>query len=64
MAGIVATKDDEVMVASRNGLMARCRAAEVRCPKGRGSRGVRLLALNAGDEVQTAVVVPPAAAGL
>lgn len=36
--------------------MARVKAAGVRCPKGRASKGVRLLALNPGDEVQTCSV--------
>jgi hypothetical protein len=57
-AHLVLGPDDELLLASRQGLMARTRAADVRCPKGRASRGVRLLALNAGDEVQTVTVVP------
>ncbi|KAI8463558.1 MAG: DNA gyrase, A subunit [Monoraphidium minutum] len=63
MAGVVASEDDEVVIASRQGQIARFRASDVRCPKGRASRGSRLLALNAGDEVQTCAVVPPVAAG-
>lgn len=57
MAALVTSEGDEVLLASRGGLIAACAAAEVRCLKGRASRGVKLLGLNAGDEVQTAAVV-------
>ena len=55
-AHVVLSADDELLIASRGGLMARVKAAGVRCPKGRASKGVRLLALNPGDEVQTCSV--------
>ncbi|WIA14237.1 hypothetical protein OEZ85_002775 [Tetradesmus obliquus] len=57
MALLVHSKDDDVVMASRQGLMARCRAADVRI-LGRAAKGVKVLALNEGDEVQTVAVVP------
>eukprot|EP00883_Tetradesmus_obliquus_P009307 jgi/Sobl393_1/20105/SZX79179.1 len=57
MALLVHSKDDDVVMASRQGLMARCRAADVRI-LGRTAKGVKVLALNEGDEVQTVAVVP------
>lgn len=56
-AHLLHSADDDVMLASRQGLMARCGAAEVRVC-GRGAKGVRLLSLNDGDEVTTVAVVP------
>ena len=46
MARLVNSADDEILLASRQGQISRFKAAEVRCPKSRSSRGVRLLALN------------------
>jgi len=62
MAQLVMRADDEILLASRQGQMARCKAADVRCPKSRSSRGVRLLALNPGDEVQACSVLGASAA--
>jgi DNA gyrase subunit A len=57
MALLVHSKDDDIVMASRQGMMARCRAADVRI-LGRAAKGVKMLALNEGDEVQTVAVVP------
>lgn len=61
LAAVVRGKGDEVLIASRGGQMARFSAADIRCPKGRASKGVRLLSLKPGDEVQAATVLPAAA---
>jgi DNA gyrase/topoisomerase IV subunit A len=60
MARLVNSADDEILLASRQGQISRFKAAEVRCPKSRSSRGVRLLALNPGDEVQACSVLAAA----
>lgn len=57
MAHLVYSSEDDIVLASRQGLMARCRAADVRI-LGRTGKGVRVIALNDGDEVQTVAVVP------
>jgi DNA gyrase subunit A len=57
MALLVHSKEDDIVMASRQGMMARCRAADVRI-LGRPAKGVKMLALNEGDEVQTVAVVP------
>ncbi|KAF8061304.1 gyrA [Scenedesmus sp. PABB004] len=49
--------DDDVVLASRGGLMARCAASDV-AALGRAAKGVRVISLNDGDEVQTVAVVP------
>ncbi|KAF6254075.1 DNA topoisomerase [Scenedesmus sp. NREL 46B-D3] len=57
MALLVHSKEDDIVMASRQGMMARCRAADVRI-FGRPAKGVKMLGLNEGDEVQTVAVVP------
>jgi DNA gyrase/topoisomerase IV subunit A len=61
-AHLMLALEDEVLVASRQGNMARTRAADVPCHRNRATRGARLLALNEGDEVQTVTVAAAAAA--
>lgn len=58
LAAIVRGASDEVLIASRGGQMARFAAADIRCPIGTRSKGVRLVALKPGDEVQAATVLP------
>jgi DNA gyrase subunit A len=57
MALLVHSSEDDVVMASRQGMMARCRAADVKI-LGRNGKGVKMLGLNDGDEVQTVAVVP------
>lgn len=57
LAQLVMSKDDDVVLASRQGVMIRCSAADVRALS-RHAKGVRVIDLNEGDEVQTVAVVP------
>jgi DNA gyrase subunit A len=57
MALLVHSSEDDVVMASRQGMMVRCRAADVKI-LGRTGKGVKMLGLNEGDEVQTVAVVP------
>jgi DNA gyrase subunit A len=57
MALLVHSKEDDIVMASRQGMMARCRAADVKI-LGRTAKGVKMLGLNEGDEVHTVAVVP------
>jgi DNA gyrase subunit A len=54
---LVTSADDDVALASRQGMVTRLRASDVRVC-GRSARGVRVISLNEGDEVQTVTVVP------
>ena len=56
-AHIVHSDDDDVVVASKQGVVVRCAAKDVRA-LGRTAKGVRLMSLQADDEVQTLAVVP------
>lgn len=57
LAQLVMSVDDDVVLASRQGVMIRCSAADIRA-MGRTGKGVRVISLNDGDEVQTVAVVP------
>eukprot|EP00878_Enallax_costatus_P019373 GHUV01020438.1.p1 GENE.GHUV01020438.1~~GHUV01020438.1.p1 ORF type:complete len:826 (+),score=272.01 GHUV01020438.1:1150-3627(+) len=57
LAQLVMSRDDDVVLASRQGVMIRCSAADIRA-MGRQGKGVRVISLNEGDEVQTVAVVP------
>lgn len=59
MVKLVTDPTAEVLLGSRAGQIARVAARDISCPKGRASRGVRLLALRDGDEVQAAAIVAP-----
>eukprot|EP00775_Hariotina_reticulata_P008929 gene8929-9106_t len=49
---LVSSADDDVALASRQGMVTRLSAADVRVC-GRSAKGVRVISLNEGDEVQT-----------
>jgi DNA gyrase subunit A len=55
-AALVMTPDDDVALASRQGMLVRCGADTVRVCK-RSARGVRLQGLAPGDAVQSVAVV-------
>lgn len=56
-AHLVHSADDDVVVASRQGVVMRCAAKDV-LVYSRAARGVRLMALGSDDEVQTLTVLP------
>lgn len=56
-AQLVLSKGDDVVLASKQGVMMRCSAADIRV-LGRAAKGVRVISLNEGDEVRTVAVVP------
>lgn len=57
MAHIVHSDDDDVVVASKQGVVMRCAAKDVRILS-RASKGVKLMSLQDDDEIQTLAVVP------
>lgn len=57
VAHIVHSDEDDVVVASKQGAVMRCAAKDVRALS-RGAKGVRLMSLQADDEVQTLAVIP------
>lgn len=57
MAQIVHSDDDDVVVASKQGVVMRCAAKDV--PQfGRAAKGCRLMTLQPEDEVQTLTILP------
>lgn len=56
-AHLVHSDEDDVVVASRQGVVMRCEARDVRALS-RAARGVRLIALQPDDEVQSLAVLP------
>jgi DNA gyrase/topoisomerase IV subunit A len=56
-AHIVHSDDDDVIVASKQGVAMRCAAQDVSI-LGRAAKGVKLMSLQADDEVQTLTILP------
>jgi DNA gyrase/topoisomerase IV subunit A len=57
MAQIIHSADDNIVVASKQGVVMRCAAKDV--PKfSRFAKGVRLMSLQPEDEVQTLTILP------
>jgi len=57
MAHIVHSDDDDIVVASKQGVVMRCAAKDVRIVS-RTSKGCKLMSLQDDDEIQTLAVVP------
>jgi DNA gyrase/topoisomerase IV subunit A len=57
MAQIIHSADDDIVAASKQGVVMRCAAKDV--PQfSRGAKGVRLMSLQPEDEVQTLTILP------
>jgi DNA gyrase/topoisomerase IV subunit A len=57
MVQLVHSGDDDVVVASKQGVVMRCAAKDVHV-LGRAAKGVKLMALQPEDEVQTLTILP------
>lgn len=59
MAQIIHSDDDDIVLASKQGVVMRCAAKDV--PQlSRSAKGCRVMSLTADDEVQTLTVLPAA----
>lgn len=57
LAHMVHSDQDDVVVASKQGTVMRCAAADIRA-MGRTAKGVKLMSLQPGDEVQSLTIMP------
>lgn len=57
MAHIIRSEDDDIVLASKQGVVIRCAARDIPV-FGRTAKGCRVMSLAADDEVQTLTVLP------
>jgi DNA gyrase/topoisomerase IV subunit A len=57
LATMVHSDQDDVVVASKQGTVMRCAAKDIRAMS-RTAKGVKLMGLQAGDEVQSLTIMP------